>query len=186
MICIGIVAFFALAPGRYGDRLESILNPSADPSATTRRALLYISTKVALEHPLLGVGMGNFHHLSIRDKASHNSYTQVAADMGFPALVLYLMFIIVPFKRLREIESETFAVPQYSRIHYLAVGLQASLVGYMVGSFFLSVAYYWYIYYLVGYTICLRRYETGPGRVLGRATLQSTMLEEDNEEDSQE
>jgi hypothetical protein len=27
----------------------------------------------------------------------------------------------------------------------------------MIGSFFASVAYLWYIYYLVGYAICLRR-----------------------------
>ncbi len=40
---------------------------------------------------------------------------------------------------------------------------------YLASSFFLSVAYYWIVYYLVGYAVCLRRiYETGPGRVLGR------------------
>jgi hypothetical protein len=35
--------------------------------------------------------------------------------------------------------------------------MQASLVGYMVSSFFVSVAFYLYIYYLVGYAVCLRR-----------------------------
>ncbi len=37
------------------------------------------------------------------------------------------------------------------------MGLQASFVGYMVSSFFLSVAFDWHIYYLVGYAIALRR-----------------------------
>jgi len=37
------------------------------------------------------------------------------------------------------------------------VGLEASLIGYMVSSFFASVAFLWYAYYLVAYAICLRR-----------------------------
>jgi hypothetical protein len=49
----------------------------------------------------------------------------------------------------------------------LAVGLQASLVAYMVSSFFASVAYLWYVYYIVGYAICLRRmYEAETGAVV--------------------
>jgi hypothetical protein len=44
------------------------------------------------------------------------------------------------------------------------VGLQASLIGYMVSSFFASTAYLWYVYYLVGYAVCLRRmYEAEHG-----------------------
>ena len=41
--------------------------------------------------------------------------------------------------------------------YYLAVGLQASLVGYMTSAFFAAVAYQWYAYYLVGYAVCLSR-----------------------------
>jgi hypothetical protein len=34
----------------------------------------------------------------------------------------------------------------------------------MVSSFFLSVAYLWYVYYLVGFAVCLRRlYEAETG-----------------------
>ena len=52
---------------------------------------------------------------------------------------------------------ETFGAKANSHFYYLAVGLQASLVGYMVCSFFASVAYLWYVYYLVAYAVCLRR-----------------------------
>ena len=34
---------------------------------------------------------------------------------------------------------------------------QASLAGYMVTSFFASVAHLWYVYYLVAYAVSLRR-----------------------------
>jgi hypothetical protein len=55
------------------------------------------------------------------------------------------------------IERELFERNDDSRLYYLAIGLQTSLVGYMVASFFAAVAYQWYIYYLVAYAIALRR-----------------------------
>ncbi len=154
-----IVLFVGLAPGNYAARLASIFNSSLDPvgSGSMRGELLKMSTVVALKNPLFGIGMGNFHIVSIREQVSHNAYTQVAAEMGLAAAIVYTMFIIAPLRRLREIERETFTAHDGSYFYFLAVGLQASLIGYMVGSFFASVAYQWYVYYIVGYAVCLRR-----------------------------
>lgn len=169
-----MVAFFAFAPGNYAERVGSIFSPNFDAagSGSQRRELLAESVNVALRRPLFGAGMDNFHMLSVHDKPTHNAYTQVAAELGLPALAIYLMFMLTPLRRLGQIERETDPVrdvPHYRRLHYLAIGLQAGFIGFMVGSFFLSVAFYWFLYYLVGYAVCLRRiYETGPGRVLGR------------------
>jgi hypothetical protein len=51
-----------LAPSGYGDRLLSIVMPGLDSngSADNRRGELLRSIYVALRHPLLGVGMGNY------------------------------------------------------------------------------------------------------------------------------
>jgi hypothetical protein len=79
--------------------------------------------------------------------------------------VLYVLLIVSPLKRLHEIEAQTYEARRTSRFfYYLSVGLQASLIGYMVSSFFASIAYQWYVYYLVGYAVCLRRmYEAEHG-----------------------
>ena len=42
-------------------------------------------------------------------------------------------------------------------MEFLVIGLETSIIGYMITSFFLSVAFLWYAYYLVGYAIVLRR-----------------------------
>jgi putative inorganic carbon (HCO3(-)) transporter len=151
--------FIALAPGNYGARILSIfgLMPDASGSFSARNDLLVRSIWVALRHPLLGIGMNNFPIVSIHDKVSHNAYTQVAAEMGILALIIYLMFMIIPLRRLRRIELETFQTGAHPKFFYLAVGIQASLVAYLVSSFFASVAYVWNIYYLVAYAVCLRR-----------------------------
>lgn len=163
-------AFIALAPGDYFNRLTSIVDHTRDAvgSASARSELLWRSIQVALANPVFGVGMGNFHVLSVREAVSHNAYTQVASEMGFAAMALYVMFIVTPLRRLRQIERETFAARRASRFYYLAVGLQASLVGYMVSSFFASVAYQFYVYYLVGYAVALRRiyYTSAEGAVV--------------------
>ncbi|MGB7925665.1 MAG: O-antigen ligase family protein [Pyrinomonadaceae bacterium] len=162
-------AFIVFMPGGYANRVASIVNHKRDAvgSADARQALLKRSLLVAARHPLLGIGMGNFHRVSFREQVSHNAYTQVAAEMGATALVLYVLFIITPLRKLRKIEEDTFETRRSRDMrfyYYLSVGMQASLIAYMVGSFFASVAYQWYIYYLVGYCVCLRRmYESGPG-----------------------
>jgi O-antigen ligase len=165
---IVVAGFLALAPGNYSVRILSIFIPSLDPvgSSSARQGELTRSLLVALRHPLFGIGMGNYAaEMSFRGLVTHNAYTQVAAEMGMFALVLYTMFIVTPLRRLGQIARETFAGRSDSRYYYLAVGLQASLLGYMVSTFFLSVAYLWYGYYLVAYALCLRRmYESETGK----------------------
>src|SRR2546426_7266876 len=159
-----------LAPDKYGSRLLSIFIPSLDAegSADSRRGELFRSIYVALRHPLLGIGMGNYQpEMSYKGLVTHNSYTQVGAEMGMTALACYVMFIVTPLQKLGQIARETFDTRRDSRFYYLALGLQASLIAYLISSFFLSVAYVWYVYYLVAFAVCLRRlYESETGSVV--------------------
>lgn len=148
---IVIVVMLALSPAAYVNRIST----SGDDSATTRFDDLKRSLFIAAHHPLLGVGMDNYQIYSNREKATHNAYTQVASEMGLIALGLYLSFLIRALKNLRRIES---SAALRSKTYYLSIGLHASLIGYMVSSFFASVAYLWYVYYLVGYSVCLWRF----------------------------
>jgi O-antigen ligase len=168
LLTLGGLAMIVLAPSGYGDRLLSIFMPGLDPngSADARRGELFRSIYVALRHPLLGIGMGNYQpNMSNNGLVTHNSYTQVASELGMIALTLYLIFIVTPLRRLGTIARQTFGTKTDSHFYFLALGLQASLIVFMVSSFFLSVAYAWNVYYLVGYAVCFRRiYETETGR----------------------
>ena len=163
-------ALILLAPERYGVRLLSIFFPSLDPngSADNRRGELFRSIYVALRHPFLGIGMGNYQtEMSYKGLVTHNSYTQVASEMGLAALFCYTTFIVSPLRKLARITRDTFVANDGSRFYYFALGLQGSLIAYMVSSFFLSVSYNWYVFYLVGYAVCLRRlYEAKTGKVI--------------------
>jgi putative inorganic carbon (hco3(-)) transporter len=160
-------AALLIVPDNYGGRLLSIFEPNLDGgSANARRGELFRSLYIAIRHPLLGIGMGNYRdEMSYTNHVTHNAYTQVAAELGVAALVCYTLFVVTPLRKLGQVVRETFETRSNSHYYYLAVGLQASLLGYMVCSFFLSVAYVWYVYYLVAFAVCLRRlYEAETGK----------------------
>jgi putative inorganic carbon (HCO3(-)) transporter len=156
---LAVVLFLSFAPGDYAGRILTIFDTAADitGSSSQRNQVLQRSVLVALRYPLFGVGLGNFHHKSYQELGTHNAYTQVGSEMGIAAMVIYMMLLIAPLRRLRQIERESHSQPKDRRFYYLAIGLQASLIGFMVSSFFGAVAYQWYLYYLVGYAICLHR-----------------------------
>jgi O-antigen ligase len=158
-VVLGVVFFLAVAPASYSGRLATIFDSASDltGSSSQRTQVLKRSILVAIRYPLFGVGIGNFHHKSFQELGTHNAYTQVAAETGIPAMIAYIIFLIHPLRKLRLMEREMYERNETSRFYYLSIGLQASLVGFMVASFFAAVAYQWYIYYLVGYAIAVRR-----------------------------
>ena len=158
-LVFGVIFFLAVAPASYSGRLSTIFDSASDitGSSSQRTQVLKRSILVALRYPLFGVGLGNFHHKSFQELGTHNAYTQVAAETGIAAMVCYIIFLVHPLRKLRLMEREMYERNETSRFYYLSIGLQASLIGYMVASFFAAVAYQWYIYYLVGYAIALRR-----------------------------
>jgi O-antigen ligase len=158
-LVFAVILFLALAPGAFSSRLSTIFNSASDltGSSSQRTEVLKRSFWVALRYPITGVGIGNFRYKSPRNLETHNAYTQVAAEMGLAAMVVYIMLLVHPIRRMRLIEKESYDQPDRRRFYYLSIGLQASLIGFMFSSFFGAVAYQWYVYYLVAYAVCLHR-----------------------------
>lgn len=150
--------FLAIAPGNYGLRLLSIFIPSLDPvgSAGARREGLITSLIVTARNPW-GIGIGNSPVFGARNLQTHNAYTQVSAELGILGLIAYVVFIVSPFRKLGAIERTLYKANELNWFYYFAIGLQASIVGYMISSFFASVAYNWFIYYLIAYAVAFRR-----------------------------
>ena len=147
-----------VAPGKYGVRLLSIIIPGLDQSGSSsqRTDLLKRSILVTIRNPW-GIGIGNFPVVGQRNLDTHNAFTQVSSEIGLLGLALYLIFLISPFRKLGAIERKLFNEERVGWLYYISIGLQASIVGYMVSSFFLSVAYNWYVYYLIAYAVGFRR-----------------------------
>ncbi|MBO0726268.1 MAG: O-antigen ligase family protein [Blastocatellia bacterium] len=151
----------AATPGGYGNRIATIFNIEQDQtgSAQLRRELMDRAVSIAISHPVVGVGMANFHIYSIHEMLAHNSYLEIAAELGVTGLIAYLFLIFAPLRSLLRIERQTAGMRSKSEreMYWLSVSIQAAFVAYMVCSFFGSVQYLWYLYYTAAYAVSLRR-----------------------------
>ena len=153
-----LLMFAMVARTDYGTRLRTIFTPDDDPtnSAQSRRDLLELSLRATAAHPLLGVGPGNFALLG-NWLQTHNTYTQLSSEAGLPALLLFLLLVRATFRNIKRVQS---VVPIRSPEWAFAAALKCSFVGYLVGAFFLSTAYWFYPYLLMGYIAVLQTITT--------------------------
>jgi O-antigen ligase len=155
---VAVISMFVFAPGNFGVRVLSIFIPGLDEAGSSdqRSKLLKQSIWVTLRNPW-GIGIGNFPIVGERNLQTHNVFTQVSSELGIIGLIIYLIFLLSPFRKLGAIERTEFAKENFGWFYYLAVGLQASIMAYMISAFFASVAYNWFAFYLIAYAVVFRR-----------------------------
>jgi O-antigen ligase len=153
----GLAARFA---GTFGSDLSTPSARVAHGSALERREMFRKSVEVTLQHPLLGVGPNNFNSINGHWRETHNNFTQYSSEGGIPALILFLMILWRAFANLREAKQ---LAGKESEEALWAGALKASLLGFLVGSFFASVAYLFFPYFLIWYTSVLRGVVSAPG-----------------------
>jgi len=122
---------------------------SAYGSYLQREGLMIDAVKAMARYPIFGVGAHNFVTYSGVWREVHNSYLQIGAEGGIPALILYLLFFGCGFANLRRLRKRQDLDPQT----VLLVGaLHSSLVGFVVGAFFEPEAYQLFSYLAVAQT----------------------------------
>ncbi|MEP6537122.1 MAG: O-antigen ligase family protein [Bryobacteraceae bacterium] len=163
-----MLAAIVVVPGSLRHRYATLFSSDSDgdlsadakeladiavASSEARQRVFKKSIEMTLRHPLLGVGPGMFAEAVEDDLAqegkrttfllSHNSYTQVSSEMGFPGLFLYVAIIYGCFKATAAVEkvSRVRAGPRWKNISSTADCLRMTLVAYAVTAIFSSVAY---------------------------------------------
>lgn len=161
----GLVAVAALlaAPQEYKERLLTILEPSEEGSASSRLRAWGIATRMALDNPVLGVGMYKFkqhykqYHLNYQPGegviVAHSSYFQIWAECGTPALLLYLGMIVGSFVTCWRVRAAARRRYHTSWIINYANMFEASLAAFVVGSTFLNRAHFDLFYHWVALVV---------------------------------
>ena len=164
---IGIVGVgIAISTPNYVTRVKSLflgnIEGSGDHgSLEARRELLKESIRLSFQHPLFGVGPGNFPAATEFWRVSHNTYTELSAEGGFPALILFVVILGLAFRNVRRLRK----TEQYSRsreIQLFTSAMWASLAAYVVGAAFASTEYELFPYFMVAYTSVLYRLASLP------------------------
>jgi O-antigen ligase len=164
-VIAGLVLLIGLgvtvSSAHYRARVESIflgnIEGSGDKgSLDARKALLKKSIVIALTHPIFGVGPGCFVVVDEGWVLAHNTYTELAAEAGILALVLFLMAIGAAFKNIALVRK-SLRYREDPEFRLFAQALNAGLVAYLAGACFASTEYNLYPYFMVAYTCAMVR-----------------------------
>lgn len=120
----------------------------AQTNVESRQALWSAAARMAGDHPLTGVGPGRFgaespeylvnEPLGLEDPVVHNSYLEIIAECGFPALVAFMLFLVGTWRLARRARERSKADGDVDG-QRLALAVQASLVVALTSANFLSV-----------------------------------------------
>jgi hypothetical protein len=173
-----IGAYFVKRYGWKGMALGAILGApllllggrsgeEADASSIERLECWYEGMSMFKQWPGFGVGAGNFteHHFL----TAHNSYVLAPAEIGFPGMVIWssIMYITTktPVAALRRLSGPRAAGPEADVARAWAMGLLASLIGLLVGIFFLSFCYHQVLWIYIGlsaaFYCAMKRHDPG-------------------------
>jgi O-antigen ligase len=155
---LGAVLLLAM-PGHYVARLTSIVTGNeADSldrgSREARKELLLNSIRTAVHNPVFGIGAGNFEVTAGSWHVAHNSYTELAAEAGIPALLLFLLMLYRTMRNIKMTRASTLYKIDPD-VRGLTGGIWVSVAAYMISAFFASTEYSMYPYFLVAYTTAL-------------------------------
>jgi probable O-glycosylation ligase (exosortase A-associated) len=142
-----LLAIPMLAGPQIRARFFTIEQNEIDESANSRRAAWKAAWQMALENPVLGVGVRNanlFSHKYGADREGrtiHSQYLQVAADNGLVGLGLYLLMLVAAWLSLRRCRRAAAGRddPDARVLAACASGIECSLILYSFGSLFLSL-----------------------------------------------
>jgi len=151
----------AMSTAHYRARVESIflgnIEGSGDKgSLEARKALLKKSLIVAAAHPLFGVGPGCFMLVDQGWVVAHNSYTELAAEAGFPSLILFLWAVGASLKNIARARKSTH-YKEDPEFRLFTQALWAGIVAYLMGACFASTEYNLYPYFMMAYTCAMVR-----------------------------
>ena len=167
-----------LLPSSFTERMSSIIHPEEDPTGSreARKRLLREAYQAYLDHPVLGLGAGQFHNYNPSNREetwreAHNAWLQVASELGTGGVLIFGVIVGSGFvagvqasralrrarrtQKRRSKESGRW-LTRCEPLEMYAAALLASLTGWLIAAMFASVAYYWTLYLVLSLAITLR------------------------------
>jgi O-antigen ligase len=157
-----ILILFALVPHQIMSRLavigfsdssqsQSMEESKAQDSSNERRHLFIESVKYTLKNPIFGIGPGRFSDAIWEDgkkegrheasMGTHNTYTQIGAECGIPALCMFAAAVFVTIRKSFRLYRATRKDPANGVLSAMAFTCFALGVAFAVDVFFHHMAY---------------------------------------------
>ena len=172
LVVLAIVITINLIPEQQKARFSTA---GSDDTSVARLAYWKAGIEMANKYKFFGTGYYTFsqyfsdHYTSpfedngsgyYRKEVAHNSFVEVGSTLGYIGLIWYSWLIFLCYKTnkiTRRILKSNKSTDKYLNwIYCYSIGLDAAIIAYLIGSFFMSVAFYPYIYFLIMFSYSLK------------------------------
>lgn len=160
LIVAGSVTFCYNVDGSFWDRFAILGDAQADYNVSDRSGRLELwksGVEMAVTRPLFGVGVGQFSAANyLRGSGvhltAHNTYVQIAAELGLIALAIYLKLL---WQVSRTIERG-LSLPESTKAARMRwYGMRYGLTAFAAGSLFVSEGYGAPLYCFLALAACM-------------------------------
>ncbi len=155
LVIISIALFTTFGSTINMDRVKSLMELSSDYNVTGDEGRLELWRKgiqIALTHPVTGVGVNCIGQAigdlraaqgegSAKWQTAHNSFIEIAAEIGLIGFFLFCSIIIGTYKNFSLYKKVQISSPHAKEFQSIAAALQVAFIGSLVAAFFLSQAY---------------------------------------------
>jgi putative inorganic carbon (HCO3(-)) transporter len=164
VLLMALPLLFLFMPEAWFERMDSIGEYKQDGSAMGRINSWNMAFNIA-SHNLMGGGYRCFTPAVFRlwapeplnVHAPHSIYFQVLGEHGFVGLALFLTFLFLAWRTGARVLRFCKGKPELAWAGNLAAMCQVSLIGYVVGGAFLTLAYVDQIYDIVAIMLLLEK-----------------------------
>lgn len=165
LILVAGAALAAFMPESWHTRMDSISEYQADASAQGRINAWHMAWNLASDR-FFGGGFEIYNKATFLAyapvtndvHAAHSIYFQVLGEHGFVGLILFLLIWFFTWRWAGWLRIHAKNDPQTEWASVLGAMVQASLVGYLVGGAFLSLAYFDLPYNMLALVVLTRRW----------------------------
>lgn len=169
-IVVALFVAVSFAPQVFWQRLGTVWNSSetytdtiqasAEESTQDHWAVLDRSIAYTLEHPIFGLGLGNFQVASGLQlgqpsawMGTHNTFTEVSSEAGLPALGLLLALLATAIINMGKSSKVFSSNPVGSDLCLMARATLASVLSFVFGGLFAHLAYEYYLFYPIAIAV---------------------------------
>ena len=161
-VCLALagLSMIPLMPEHWTERMESIQTYD-DASAQGRLETWGLIWNMVQDYPILGAGFAfaspefvtRYSTVEMKAWTAHSVYFQALGEHGFVGLALYLALFGYGWTRAGKLARLSKSIPELLWVSRLMPMVQVALSGYAVGGAFLSMLYFDYAYYLLGFVV---------------------------------
>jgi len=170
-----LIIFLAFTTESYWAEMKTIKEENIKTGTGEGRWYAWkLSWKMFLDHPIMGVGQGNWpwnvgryqpeedlrYRRSQSGRAVHSLYFTLIPELGLVGILLFSGMLYFSYKDLKWIlkkEKEFLLkqnqskeiIQQLHKIKFIIFGITGAMLGYLVSGAFLSVLYYPYFWLLI-------------------------------------